>query len=202
MWIMNESDHESKYGTSELAPKIRRQIPDKPTHSNIEPVELDEKETEELDQNELYQRMEEELQATEGYKPLFPNKGKPNTSSPYKHPLRPETTINKPNGGDRQAQSDIPRVCFRDFWGGKCTKQKCEFCGPNSMELGRKYWAYIVPLLVVHRYKPHGSTLTYTKGAALQKPIGTTPNRDQKASKLDRLDEEEEDYPGDLEDGT
>ena len=101
-----------------------------------------------------------------------------------------------------QAQSDIPRVCFCDFWGGKCTKQKCEFCGPNSMELGRKYWAYIVPLLVVHRYKPHGSTLTYTKGAALQKPIGTTPNRDQKASKLDRLDEEEEDYPGDLEDGT
>ena len=44
--------------------------------------------------------------------------------------------------------------------------------------------------------------LTYTKGAALQKPAGVLPNRDPKANKLDRLDEEEENYPGDLDDGT
>jgi hypothetical protein len=202
MWIMNESDYESKYGTSELAPRVRRSVSDKPTQSNIYPIDSSEDEYEELNQKDVYQHMEEELQVAEGYKPLFPNKGKPGTPTPYRHPLKPDGSTPKPQGGDRQVQPDIPRVCFGDFWGGKCTKQKCEFCGPNSIELGRKYWAYIVPLLVVHRYKPYGSMLTYTKGAALQKPAGVLPNRDPKANKLDRLDEEEENYPGDLDDGT
>jgi hypothetical protein len=63
MWIMNESDYESKYGTSELAPRVRRPVSDKPTQSNIEPVDSSEDEYEELNQEDVYQHMEEELQA-------------------------------------------------------------------------------------------------------------------------------------------
>ena len=74
---------------------------------------------------------------------------------------------------------------------------KCDYCGTNAEENGRKYWEYVVPLICNHRYKPRGHTVLWTKGILAQKPANEPVSR--------KFDSIEQDYeqatlPGDTHD--
>ena len=207
-WMMDEADYEAEYGDWEYTGKSKKLYNDKsnerskPAASPIYDTDNDSHQSTPVHENRNLSNDSDteapppakgvsfQLSAFDGNKPptkpLFPGKKSPFVNK----------DSSRPNSGATN-NPDMPRVCFGDFWMGKCSKVKCDYCGTNAEKNGRKYWEYVVPLICNHRYKPRGHTVLWTKGILAQKPANEPVSR--------KFDSIEQDYeqatlPGDTHD--
>jgi hypothetical protein len=203
--MMDEADYEAEYGDWEYTGKSKKLYNEKsnekskPSAAPIHPVDEDSdipgpirgthgsSSDSDTSTQQTTKNVSFHLDAVDNNKPpvrpLFP--GKKNVTS-NKDTSKPVVSTS-PN-------PEMPRVCFGDFWMGKCSKAKCDYCGANAAENGRKYWEYVVPLICNHRYKPRGHTVLWTKGILAQKPANEPTSRSLSAIEEDY---EQATLPGD-----